>query len=196
LTFWFFRYLETERGYTANEAMLNLLVAIVMLSAGYFLGGWIGDFMFRRTPRGRVLTSMVGVLAGAIFLALTLSVPIDNQGLFILLLAPTSLTMSIAAPNVTASIHDISEPEVRATAQAVESFAENLGSAVAPWLAGLIALSYSLHVAILAICVSTWLLCALLFGVSALYLPRDVEQLRGVMRARAQAEQQVAGFGS
>jgi len=196
LTFWFFRYLETERGYTANEAMLNLIVAIVMLSAGYFLGGWIGDFMFRRTPRGRVLTSMVGVLAGAIFLALTLSVPIDNQGLFILLLAPTSLTMSIAAPNVTASIHDISEPEVRATAQAVESFAENLGSAVAPWLAGLIALSYSLHVAILAICVSTWLLCALLFGVSALYLPRDVEQLRGVMRARAQAEQQVAGFGS
>jgi MFS transporter, Spinster family, sphingosine-1-phosphate transporter len=196
LTFWFFRYLETERGYTSDEAMLNMIVAIVMLSAGYFLGGWVGDFFFRRTPRGRVLTSMVGVLAGTIFLALALSVPIENQGLFLILLAPASLTMSVAAPNVTATIHDITEPEVRATAQAVESFAENVGSAVAPWMAGLIAMSYSLHVAILAICVSTWLLCALLFGFTALFVPRDVEQLRGVMRARAKAEAQGAGFSS
>jgi MFS family permease len=196
LTFWFFRYLEAERGYTSDEAMLNLIVAIVMLSAGYFLGGWIGDVLFRRTTRGRVLTSMVGVLAGAIFLALTLSVPIENQGLFLILLAPTSIFMSVAAPNVVATIHDVAEPEVRGTAQAVESFAENFGAAVAPWLAGVIAVSYSLHVAILAICVSTWLLCALLFGVTALFLPRDVEQLRAVMRARAKAEQQRAGFGS
>jgi hypothetical protein len=68
------------------------------------------------------------------------------------------------------------------------SFADNIGSAVAPWLAGLIAVAYSLHVAILVLCISTWLLCALLFGVTALLVPRDVERLRETMRARAETE--------
>ena len=112
--------------------------------------------------------------------------------LFLLPLALTSLTMAVAAPYVVATLHDVSEPEVRGTAQAVLSFAENFGSAVAPWLAGLIAMRYSLHVAILAICVSTWLLCALLFGATALFLPRDIEELRKTMRHRAVHERELA----
>jgi MFS family permease len=188
LTFWFFRYLETERGYTPDEAMMNMLVAIVTLSVGYFSGGAVGDLFFRRTPRGRMLTAMVGVLAGAVFLVLTLSAPTGDQKLPLVPLALTGLTMSVAAPNVIATVQDVTEPEVRGTAQAMMSFADNIGSAVAPWLAGLIAVAYSLHVAILVLCISTWLLCALLFGVTALLVPRDVERLRETMRARAETE--------
>ena len=189
LTFWFFRYLETERGYTPDEAMMSMLVAIVTLSAGYYFGGAVGDMFFRRTPRGRMLTAMVGVLAGAVFLLLTLSTPAEDQKLPLLPLALTGLTMSVASPNVIASVQDVTEPEVRGTAQAMMSFADNIGSALAPWLAGLIAVAYSLHLAILVICISTWLLCALLFGVTALLVPRDVERLREAMRARAEMEQ-------
>jgi MFS family permease len=190
LTFWFFRYLEAERGYTPDEAMIAMMVAIVTLSAGYLLGGSVGDFFFRRTPRGRVLTAMVGVLAGALFLVLALSVPATSQGLFLALLALTGLTMSVASPNVVATVQDVTEPEVRGTAQAIMSFADNIGSAVAPWLAGLIAVSHSLHVAILVICTSTWILCAILFGATAILVPRDVERLRETMQARAQREAQ------
>jgi len=185
LTLWFFRYLEAERGYTSNEAMMTMMLAIVALAAGYVVGGSLGDFFFRRTARGRVLTSMVGVLAGTVFLALALSVPAENQGLFLVPLAFTSITMSMAAPNVVATVHDVTEPEVRGTAQAMLNFAENFGSALAPWLAGLIAVRFSLHVAILAICISTWLVCAALFGATAVSVPRDVERLRQVMQARA-----------
>jgi len=46
----------------------------------------------------------------------------------------------------------------------------------------------SLHVAILAICVTAWLICALLFGVTALLIPHDVERLRQTMQARAEDE--------
>jgi MFS family permease len=189
LTFWFFRYLEMERGYTPDEAMMNMLVAIVTLSAGYYLGGAVGDVFFRRTPRGRVLTAMVGVLAGAVFLLLTLGTSAEEQNLPLLPLALTGLTMSVASPNVIATVQDVTEPEVRGTAQAMMSFADNFGSALAPWLAGLIAVAYSLHLAILVLCISTWLLCALLFGVTALLVPRDVERLREAMRARAEVEQ-------
>ena len=189
LTFWFFRYLETERGYTGDQAMITMIVAIATLSVGYFFGGVVGDFFFRRTPRGRTLTSMVGVLAGAAFLFLTMSVPVGNQGLFMGLLAFTGVTMSVAAPNVVATVHDVTEPEVRSTAHAILAFAENFGSAVAPWLAGVIAVRHSLQVAIVVICVSTWLACAGLFAATSVLVPGDIERLRRTMRARAEQGQ-------
>ena len=189
LTFWFFRYLETERGYTGDQAMITMIVAIATLSVGYFFGGVVGDFFFRRTPRGRTLTSMVGVLAGAAFLFLTMSVPVGNQGLFMGLLAFTGVTMSVAAPNVVATLHAVTEPEVRSTAQAILAFAENFGSAVAPWLAGVIAVRHSLQVAIVVICVSTWLACAGLFAATSVLVPGDIERLRRTMRARVEQGQ-------
>jgi MFS family permease len=188
LTFWFFRYLETERHFTSDQAMLAMMVGVVTLAAGYFVGGSLGDFFFRRTPRGRVLTSMVGVLAGCVFLALTLSVPAENLTLFLMFLPFAGMTMSMASPNVLATVHDVTEPEVRGTAQAMLNFAENIGSALAPWLAGVIAVHYSLQVAILGISVSTWLACALLFGATAVFIPRDIERLREAMKRRAREE--------
>jgi MFS family permease len=192
LIFWFFRYLEAERGYSTDEAMIAMLVAVATLSIGYFLGGSVGDFTFRRTPRGRALTGMAGVLSGALFLFLALNVPVANQGLFLVPLALTGLTMSMAAPNVVATVQDVTEPEIRGTAQAMISFAENLGSALAPWFAGLIAVRSSLYLAIMVICLSTWLLCALLFGATAWVVPRDIQRLRSAMRARARQEANLA----
>jgi MFS family permease len=192
LTFWFFRYLEVERDYTPDEAMMAMMVAIVPLSLGYFVGGAVGDAFFRRTPRGRLLTAMVGVLAGAIFLVLTLTLPTEGDRIPLLFLALTGLTMSVASPNVIATVQDVTEPEVRGTAQSVMSLADTAGSAFAPLLAGLIAVSYSLHVAILVICISTWLLCAVLFGVTALFIPGDVARLRQTMQERAEAERGAA----
>ena len=188
LIFWFFRYLEKERGYTPDEAMMTMIVAIIPLSIGYFLGGAVGDFFFRRTPRGRLLTAMTGVLLGAIFLALLLLLPAEGAKLSLPLLVLMGLTMSVASPNVIATVQDVTEPEVRGTAQSVMSFADTAGAAFAPFLAGLIAVSHSLHVAILIICISTWLLCAVLFGVTAVFIPRDVARLRQTMEARAEAE--------
>jgi MFS family permease len=190
LIFWFFRYLEQERGYTTDEAMMTMIVAIVPLSMGYFLGGALGDFFFRRTPRGRLLTAMVGVLLGAIFLALLLLLPAEGEPLSLPLLALMGLTMSVAAPNVIATVQDVTEPEVRGTAQSVMSLADTAGAASAPALAGAIAVDHSLHLAILVICISTWLLCAVLFGVTAVFIPRDVARLRQTMEERAVAERE------
>lgn len=185
LTFWFFRYLETERGYTPDQAMGTMLVAIVTLAAGYFVGGLLGDIFFKRTPRGRVLVGAGGVLTGAIFLLAAMNVAVDNTVLFAVLLGFTGVTMSIAAPNVMATVHDTTVPEVRSTARAVHKLVEDGGAAVAPFLAGVIAMRASLHTAILVICVSTWLICAILFGVTALVVPGDVEKLRQTMQQRA-----------
>jgi MFS family permease len=185
ITFWFFRYLEVERDYDPDAILFTLAPTILILAAGYFIGGLVGDYAFRKNNRGRLITALFGVLAGALFLALTMNVPSNQQLLFSILMGVTALFMPFAASNVVASVHDITLPEVRSTALAVQLFIENGGAAVAPLLAGLIAVRASLHTAILAICISAWLIGALLIFAAIRIVPRDIHVLRTQMQARA-----------
>lgn len=190
ITYWFFRYLETERGYDETATLVTMASAVIVLSLGYFMGGAVGDFMFKRTPRGRMLTSAVGVLLGAIFLILAINVPDENQMLFLILLWCTALFMPVASANVIATVYDITLPEVRSTALSIQYFIENGGAALAPWLAGLIAVGSSLETAILIICVTAWIIGAVILVVTAYLVPSDIKVLRDQLSARAELEKE------
>ena len=185
ITYWFFRYLETERNYSGDEVMVTMVVAVLVLAAGSFIGGAVGDAAFKRTPRGRLLVCMAAVLIGAIFLAITMSVPLESKGLFLFLLCITALFMPFSAPNVIASVYDMTLPEVRSTAAAIQYFIESAGAATAPLLAGIIAVNSSLKSAILLISTSTWLICALVLAGAAYFAPRDIQTLRDQLQQRA-----------
>jgi MFS family permease len=187
LTFWFFRYLEAERDYTPQQAMITMLVAIAALALGYLVGGNLGDFLSKRYIRARVVFAGFGVLAGMVFLSVTLLLPLEQKTLFLVLMGFTGLSMSIAPPNVMATMHDITLPEVRSTAQAIRKLIEDGGAAAAPFLAGLIAVRFSLHRAILVICTSTWAVSAIFFAILAIFVPRDISQLRQTLQRRAEA---------
>jgi len=191
ITYWFFRYLEIERGYSSEAVFTTMAVAVVVLAAGYFVGGAAGDFLFKRTPRGRVLVAMSGVLIGAILLIVTIRVPIEDQTSFMILLSATALFIPVASANVVSTVHDITLPEVRSTALAVQYFIESAGAALAPLMAGLIAVRYSLQDAILWICVTAWVLCAAFFALVAYLVPRDIEALRSQLRERARHEREI-----
>jgi MFS family permease len=185
ITFWFFNYLETERGYDENAVFMTMVVAVLVLAAGYPIGGALGDFFFKRTPRGRALVAMTGVLMGAVMFTLTLNVPLENQGLFMLMLAITSIFIPMAAPNVISTVHDITLPEVRSTALSIQYLIESSGAALAPFIAGRIADQSSLKSAFLLICVGTWILCSIFFALVARVIPQDVATLRRQMSERA-----------
>jgi MFS family permease len=161
-------------------------VAVVMLAAGYPIGGALGDALFKRTRRGRLIVSTVGVLLGAVFLFITLNVPVGNQYGFLGLLSVTAIFVPFASANVIATVYDVTLPEIRSSALAVQYFIESAGAALAPWLAGLIADRSSLQFAILTICISTWVICALFFVATAYLIPGDIETLRGQLRRRAE----------
>jgi len=188
ITYWFFTYLERERGYSGNILLLTMGVAVIVLALGYPLGGAAGDLLFKRTPRGRAIVSATAVLMGAILLTITLGIPAANQGLFLVMLVLTALFIPVAAPNVVSTVYDVTLPEVRSTAVAIQYFIESAGAALSPLMAGLIADRSSLHDAILIICVSTWVLCAIFFAFVAYLLPHDIQTLRNQMRARAEQE--------
>ncbi len=190
ITYWFFRYLETERNYSSDEVLMTMAPAILVLALGYFVGGALGDMLFKRTPRGRLLVAMTGVITGAILLTVTLNISIDNQTLFMFFLIATALFIPFASANVVSTVYDVTLPEVRSTALAIESFIENGGAALAPLLAGIIAKYASLHIAILAICVSAWFMGAIFLALTAYLVPNDIATLRSEMRSRAELERQ------
>lgn len=185
LVFWFFRYLEVERGYSSGQAMTTMLVAIATISIGYLLGGNLGDALFKRTRRGRIIVGGLGTLAAAILLLVTMSVPVGNQLLFTALLGLTGLAMPMNGPSMMATVPDITPPEVRSTAQAVRKLVEDGGAALAPFLAGVVATRTSLHTAIISISVSTWLASAAILVVVGYVVPRDIQALRETMKERA-----------
>ena len=193
ITYWFFNYLETERGYESGAVFSTMVVAVLVLAAGYPIGGALGDYFFKRTKRGRAYVALFGILMGTIMLSITLSIPNENQILFMILLAITALFIPFAAPNLISIVYDITLPEVRSTAISVQYLIESSGAALAPGIAGLIADQTSLKTSFLVICISTWLLCALFYALVAYLVPKDIDVLREQMRDRADKEKALAG---
>lgn len=188
ITFWFFAYLELERGYDEMSILLTMAPAVLVLSAGYLVGGSLGDRAFRATRRGRLLVSTVGVLLGALLLTATMSIPVDRPGLFLVLLLLTAVFVPFASPNVVASIYDVTLPEVRSTALSIQYFIEEAGAAVAPLLAGLVADRFSLHQAILGICVAAWLIGSAFLAAGSRVIPADIATLRSQLADRARSQ--------
>lgn len=188
LTFWFFRYLETGRGYDSNTVLITMVIAVLVLAAGYPVGGILGDYFFKRNQRGRLYVSAAGVIIALVLLIFAINLPNSQQLPFGILLAFTCIFMPFASPNVVTTIYDMTLPEVRSTANALQNFFEQVGSSAAPLIAGIIAVSSSLRDAILIICVSAWALCFIFLLIAAYLVPKDLQDLRNQLQERAEIE--------
>ncbi len=188
IVFFFFGYLETERGYDSSAIISTMAPVILILAFGYFLGGFIGDLLFKRTKKGRILISSAGVLLGAIFIYLAMTTPLDRPNQFFIFMCLTAIFMPLSSANVIATVYDVTVPEVRSTAQAIEYFVENSGAVAAPALTGAIIVSSGDKTfAILSICLVAWLLCFLFYLGALFTIDKDTNALRAQMAARAKA---------
>ena len=159
---------------------------ILVLALGYLIGGAAGDWLFKRTPKGRIIVSSVGVLMGALFLFLAIRTPIEQTTTFLILMCLTAIFMPFSSPNVVSTVYDVVVPEVRSTAQSVEYFIENFGAAAAPLLAGIIAdQTGSLATAILFICTIAWAACFVIYLGALFFIDKDHNDLRALMAKRA-----------
>jgi len=186
ITYFFFGYLMLERGYDNTSVLLTMGPVVLILAGGYFLGGSLGDWLFKKTYKGRILVSSAGVILGAIFLFFALRTPVADKTTFFILMSLTALFMPFSSPNVTSTVFDITLPEVRSSAQAVEYFVENSGAALAPTIAGAIALAaHSKQFAIMTVCISAWVLCFFLYLGALFFVDGDIRSLHAQLAERA-----------
>jgi MFS family permease len=187
ITFFFFAYLEKERGYDANGILFTMAPVILILASGYFIGGALGDYAFKYSNKGRIIVSSVGVLMGAIFMYLAITTPLEAKTQFLVLMCLTAVFMPLSSANVIATVYDVTVPEVRSTAQASEYFIENAGAAFAPIITGIIADAYDLKTAILLICTVAWVLCFFFYLGAIFTIDKDSHDLREQMAERAKS---------
>ncbi len=185
ITFWFFRYLEVERRMSTVMIGVNSGLFVLLGIAGYLSAGALGDWAFRRTPRGRLLVGGLGIILGAILLLSALHVPVGQDVLFTLLMAAAALFINYAHPNVVTTIQDVTEPEVRSTAHAMLGIAEQSGSALAPLLVGIIAVGNSLQFGMTIVCGIGFALSSALLLISSLVVQKDTQRFRAAMAERA-----------
>lgn len=185
ITYFFFGYLERERGYDADSILFTMAPVILILAASYFIGGMLGDFAFKRTNKGRIIVSSIGVLMGAIFMYFALNTPIEARNQFFILMCLTAVFMALSSPNVIATVYDVTVPEIRSTAQATSYFIENAGAAFAPIITGVIADAIDLKTAILLICTIAWGLCFFFYLGAIFTIDKDTTDLRNQMGERA-----------
>ncbi|MDO9348577.1 MAG: MFS transporter [Anaerolineales bacterium] len=188
ITYFFFDYLMKERGYDSDSVLFTMAPIILILASGYFVGGAVGDWLSKRTNKGRIIVSSAGVLLGAIFLFFAMQTPIEARSTFFFLMILTAIFMPFSSPNVISTVQDIAMPEVRSTAMSVEYFIENSGAALAPLLAGIIADAFNMHTAILTICVTAWLICFVIYLGALFFVDGDIRSLRSQMAERAKLE--------
>jgi MFS family permease len=167
---------------------MTMAPVILFMAAGYFVGGFLGDLAFKRTPKGRIIVSSAGVLLGAIFFAWALLTPIEAKTTFFVLMCLTALFMPFSSPNVVSTVFDVTPPDVRATAQSVEYFVENFGAVAAPVLAGAIAVAVNKQFALLSVCTIAWILCFIIYLGALKFVSGDIQSLRDEMAARAAAD--------
>jgi MFS family permease len=187
ITFFFFGYLMTERGYDNDSVLVTMAPVILILATGYFIGGSLGDALFKRTNKGRIIVASIGVLMGAIFLYFAMTTPIEARNQFFIFMCLTAIFMPLSSANVIATVYDITVPEVRSTTQATEYFVENTGAAFAPAVTGLLAEAIGLSTAITVLCLTAWILCFFLYIGALFFIDGDIQSLRTQMAKRAEA---------
>jgi len=163
-----------------------MLVWLLSMIVGNLVGGLLGDLLFKKNVRGRAIVGAVAVFLSAPTLYLTIMWPNSDVLGFIAAGTIASFILPMAGPNVSASVMDIAEPEVRSSADALLRIFEYGGSSAAPLISGFLADMYGLGLGILYISVSTWMICGVLFIMLAFVIARDVFELRSKMSERAE----------
>ena len=188
IAYWFFVYLEKERGYQPDTILFTMVPTILIMASGYPAGGALGDWLFKKNKRGRIIVSATGVVIGAILVYFTMNIALDKNLLFTIMLSLTAFFIPFASTNVLSTVYDITLPEVRSTANSVERLIEGAGAMLAPLVTGIIADRTSLKNAIIILCVGAWLICFVFFISVIVLVPKDIDKMHAVMAERAKQE--------
>ncbi|MEM2928090.1 MAG: MFS transporter [Nitrososphaerota archaeon] len=183
ITFWIITYMTIERKLSSELIMIVMVAWLLAMTIGNIIAGYLSDFLFRKTKRGRAMFGAIVVFFSALLIYLTMYS--ENFESFFFFGVLTAFEIPMAGPSVSAAITDVIEPELRGSATAYLRFFENIGSSISPALVGIISMGTTLQFSITLISSLTWIVCGILFVFLTLIIPSDIDRLRTIIRKRA-----------
>ncbi|MEU4536296.1 MFS transporter [Streptosporangium sp. NPDC023825] len=119
----------------AAAGSLSGLMTIVGVVSGTLIGSWLGRRWHGTRKGGRLLAGGGGITAGSAVLAAGLSM--DSLAVFCLVVTASSVLMSMAIPNLTASLADVIGAASRGLGFAVLQVLITAGAAFGPLVVGI-----------------------------------------------------------
>lgn len=162
LQVWMPTFLHRARGYTLGQAnnLFGLSIAVNGLVAS-LAGGWLSDYLLRRTRSAHYLVSAVSLAMG--IPAMWLALYTEGNRMVVGIFAAEFLLLLNTGPLNAAVINSVNAP-IRAMALAVNIFIFHLlGDVPSAWLIGYMSDRYSLQLAFLGPVVAIGLSSAILF---------------------------------
>ena len=148
LAFWMPAFLERSRGVPRGEATVDFGAIVVITGfIGTFVGGWLGDYLAKRSQRGYLWLSAISCLAAApcVWAALTTRSP----HLYLASMVAGQLLLFLSTGPINAAIANLVTATERASAIALSVFAIHLlGDVLSPPLIGVISDRASLQTAV------------------------------------------------
>ncbi|MGH9441226.1 MAG: spinster family MFS transporter [Thermoanaerobaculia bacterium] len=147
LAFWTPAFLERARGMSRSEATVQFgLIVVATGFAGTFAGGWLADFLRRRTPQSDLWVCGVATLAAAPVVWVAFTSPNRAVSLAAITIAEVLLFLPTGPAN--SAILGAAPAGRRATAMALSIFAIHLlGDVPSPLLLGVLSQATSLQAA-------------------------------------------------
>ena len=181
-------WLVEERGLSTQVAPLVFGAMIVGTAISNVIGGIIGDWADKKSPKyGRTI---IGQISGAIGIPFTLFLFLKTDSWDIL---PLTVLCFITALFISwpgkgskePMMSAVVPPELRSTAFAMTTFIESGFAAIVALFFGIIADRINLHTAMLWTVPFPWIICAILYSGFYLTYPKDLAKNRKLLEARA-----------
>ena len=149
MAYWMPTFFHRERGLPLDEA--NTLFGGMTVASGLvgtFLGGWLGDWLLKRTPKAYLLVSGWGMLLGVPFAALGLMT--EARALYLPAIFVAQVLVFLNTGPANAVLVNVALPEIRASAVAASIFVYHLfGDVPSPILIGRASDAFGLERALL-----------------------------------------------
>jgi MFS family permease len=148
LAVWMPAFLERVRGIPRSEATVSFGTIVVITGfIGTFVGGWVGDYLAKRSRQAYLWLSAVSTMIAAPFVWLALTTP--SHSLYITYMVTAQLCLFLSTGPINAAIVNLVIASERATAIALSVFAIHLlGDVLSPPLVGLLSDAFSLQQAV------------------------------------------------
>ncbi|TFH31152.1 MAG: MFS transporter [Promethearchaeota archaeon] len=197
--FLIFKYLEDIRNMDPEMITLIVLVAFIFGIGGALVFGFLGDRLFKKDRRAKVLIALIcnafPIVFFIIFLLSDYILP-DGASMsdalsipgFTIAMGSLILLMFVnqgVGPNWHSTLTDINLPEHRATMISMASFMDLIGHTVGPIIAGLITAAFGLQAAMWA-AVFFWGLNVVLWIPVFYYIEGDLDKIHEILHQRAQ----------
>ncbi|MHA1452672.1 MAG: MFS transporter, partial [Promethearchaeota archaeon] len=149
---WAITWLVEERGVPKDIAGTLFLIASAFSLVGSIVGGFIGDFWFKKDKRARVGISMFAMILEVPFLIIFVLIQFSFTGdpsmsqvlgnnMFLISIIMVGIFFfidSFIGPNWYSTIMDVNLPEHRGTMLSIANLVDAVGAGIGPWIGGLL----------------------------------------------------------